>query len=322
MKKTNILLITIIAALLILPTTAAADYIVSQNDELILTGTAQGNPGTLKYYIFGTNYFKQGTVSVDDNHYTIKYKTDGLAAGDYIMIIQHPMYDKIFNVEVNDDGYTGLTAKVYVTNEDGTRSETPKTTSAINTRQNANAAYALIDLINLEYHDDTCTIQNITVTSPAIQITSMSGITAAGYDFTITGNTNLRPDTIVTIEITSTGFTATGKSETTTSSYISLTTKVIKGYNGTNYWTVTAHDPKLTPGDYLLTAKTANGQSDSVKFTVTDTLPQTPTLTTAPTEIQPAETPATQTTTPASPGFGIAALIALAATAVFTSRRQ
>ncbi|HJJ48285.1 MAG TPA: PGF-CTERM sorting domain-containing protein [Methanocorpusculum sp.] len=332
MNKLTIVLLAAAALLLSFSVPAAAvefdaEYTVSAGDELKITSEAQGNPGYLRYYVFGTNYFTQGKVSVDDAQYTIKLNTNGLSTGEYIMIIQHPMYDKLFNVQVTDSG-TGLTGKVFATTSDHKLSENPQQTSAIDTRQNANAAFALEKLINLEYHDDRCIKVKITVTSPALIISSAGGVVVEGDDFVISGATNLKPGTVVTVEIVSTVFSGVSKTGVSDSVYLPLEARVVKGYNGVNTWSVTAHNPHLAPGEYRINAVTPNdGPTDTGTFTViarsaapaqpaqTAQIIQTP----LPTQAAPVQT---ATAVPASPGFGIlACAAALGCAAAFLRRK-
>ena len=329
MKKFCMLLLALAALLILASCPAAADYTVSAGDELQISGVAQGDPGYLRYYVFGTNYFTQGKVSVDDAAYTIKLNTNGLSNGEYLIVIQHPMYDKLFNVQVDEEN--GLTGKVYATTADHKLASTPQQMSSINTRQNANAAYALVDLINLEYHDDACTVEKFTVTSPALMITSENNTVVEGSDFTISGTTNLKSGTLVTVEILSTAFSGVSKVDASDSVYLVLETHVTAGYNGVNYWSVTAHNPALAPGEYRITAVTPNdGPSDGGKFTVIEktAVPAVPAQTAqtaktaVPTQTPAAEQSAQATASPASPGFCLPALLAGLAAGAAVLRRQ
>ena len=79
-------------------TTSAA--VVASGDDITISGTAEGKPSSVTYYIFGTNYYESGTISVDDDStfekkITIKKTQD---AGQYYVVVEHPMENGVFDV--------------------------------------------------------------------------------------------------------------------------------------------------------------------------------------------------------------------------------
>ncbi len=82
-----------------LSATADSDT-VTQGDILTITGVAElpkENNGIL-YYIFGENYFSTNMASVTGTSYVLNIDTTNLANGQYFVVVQHPMYDRLFNI--------------------------------------------------------------------------------------------------------------------------------------------------------------------------------------------------------------------------------
>ena len=79
-------------------TTSAS--VVASGDDITISGTAEGKPPSVAYYIFGTNFYESGTISVDDDStfekkITIKKTQD---AGQYYVVVEHPMENGVFDV--------------------------------------------------------------------------------------------------------------------------------------------------------------------------------------------------------------------------------
>ena len=77
--------------------------VVAKGDKLVITGTAEGDPSTLELYIFGTNYFEDHSISVeDDGTYKKEVPIDSdRASGQYFVVIQHPMMNGEFDAKLN-----------------------------------------------------------------------------------------------------------------------------------------------------------------------------------------------------------------------------
>lgn len=311
MSKLKLILLISLTALIIFCGNVSA-YTVAQGEDAVFTCEAPGSPPHLCYYVFGTNYFSQGTASVDDDVCKIKIPTKNLQTGEYIVIIQHPMNDKLFNVQVVSEG-GGYTAKLYATQSDGTLSSNAKETSAIDTRQSANAAKSLCTLIDSEYIDDIYITESFTVGESYININSL-GSQIQGSKFSIGGTTNVEAGKTVTVEISSTEFGAVPKTGTSESTYLVKTTKVISGVNGLNGWMVEI-DENLAVDKYTVTASIENGPTTSGTFNIVKEV-QTFVPTTLP--ATPVQTPSPEPTK--SAGFGL--IIALSALgAVFSFRK-
>jgi len=100
---------------------------VARGDELKITGTAQGNPNNVQVWIFGKNFYGQfgtnnltaASASVEsDGSFEHKLKsseTTQLAAGQYFVVVQHPMGDDFgvkfdsVNGTISGDGINTVT---------------------------------------------------------------------------------------------------------------------------------------------------------------------------------------------------------------------
>jgi len=81
-------------------TAEAEANIIAKGETLKITGIAE-SAANVTYYVFGTNFFKTGVANVDatDSSYTIKVDTKGqMDAGQYFVVVQHPMYDKVYEI--------------------------------------------------------------------------------------------------------------------------------------------------------------------------------------------------------------------------------
>ena len=79
-------------------TTSAS--VVASGDEITISGTAEGKPSSVAYYIFGTNFYETGTISVDDDSTFEKKIRIGNTqdAGQYYVVVEHPMENGVFDV--------------------------------------------------------------------------------------------------------------------------------------------------------------------------------------------------------------------------------
>jgi PGF-CTERM protein len=304
-------------------TATAASSTVAKGDKIKITGTAEATD-SLKYYVFGTNLFKTDSITVnDDSTYSKKIDTTDYDAGQYYVIIQHPMENKVFNILGNNSNYniyqnyTGEPTNMTTGIADG------NTTVIFNARglQSANAADALKVALNNQYIDDQFVSLYFVVETPYMTLGNVADQTK-GSIFNVSGTTNVVSGEVVTVEVTSTAFVPGSKtSATSTSSYLVATTKVVAGTDGVNKWTVTFDTTGLDVDSYTVNAKiSTKNLATSTTFKVTEAAP-TKTATTTATATKTAT--ATTTPTPQSPGFGaFLALAGLGAVAVLVLRRN
>ncbi|MDV0444449.1 MEMAR_RS02690 family S-layer glycoprotein [Methanorbis rubei] len=298
--------------------------VVAQGDKLYVRGNAEGKPSNLKLFIFGPNYFADHTITVeDDGSYEKKLDIDSsLSSNQYFVVVQHPMYNGVFDAELvksADESYQYFQIKNTTT---GGSQQASFVVWGNNKLQGSQAADALTKMIDDANIDDIYTKLTFTVAAPWIRINN-PGDQAVGSKFTVKGTTNLAVGDQILVEVVSSSFTASDKSQTNMNSGVSQTTKVVAGEGADNAWSVDVDTTNWKLDQYTIKV---NGIEVDVTTTadfnlVEKVVTPTPTATSA----QPTTTtaPATTTATPSTPGFGaFIALAGLGAVALLVLRRN
>ena len=291
--------------------------IVAQGEKLEVTGTAE-SAGQVMYYIFGSNFFHNATqgVKASDSSFKIQVPIPTtMDAGQYFVVVQHPMYDGNFNIAPNylaaKKGIIALNTTADVTKEGG------ETLFDVYDRQTANAAEALCQALDTENIDDIYVKASFIVAAPTATMNPIPSEVAKGTKIVVSGTTNLAPGSVITVEMLSTAFTAVPKADVNAASFIALTTKVAD--DGT--WEVTFDTTGLNIDEYTITA-TAGQFVSTAKVNVVEKAPVTPEQPDTPVTPEQPEQPE-QPTEPETPGFGaLAALAGLGAVAVLLLRRE
>ncbi|HQD27344.1 MAG TPA: MEMAR_RS02690 family S-layer glycoprotein [Methanoculleus thermophilus] len=299
-------------------TATSSGAVVARGDDLTLTGTAQGDPDFVKVWIFGKNKQILGDSATveDDGSFEYELKggdTSNLAAGQYFVVIQHPMMNREFDINTNDTagwivgrGVSGF-APVYIRG-----------------LQASDAATALINALDSPNIDDTYVKLTFVVEEPNIWIDAI-GDKAAGSKFTITGTTNLAVGDTLNIEVTSAAFQPTSKSEASGFGSVAGTTEVKQG-DGANTWSFEVDGASFKPDQYIVKVESIETSTTSTAtFNVVEAVPTTQTtpVETTPVETTPVETQTTEPTPTQSPGFGaLLALAGLGAVAFLVLRRD
>ena len=296
--------------------------VVAKGDKLVITGTAEGDPNSLKLYIFGTNHFKDYSITVeDDGSYEkeIPIPSD-LASGQYFVVIQHPMMDGAFDAILSEGSKDRYFYIPNVGNPTGAQSSFfVEGTKRLTGSQAADSLTKMIDSANI---DDIYTKLTFTVSDPWIAIDG-PGDQAMGTTFTISGTTNLAVDDQISVEVTSSSFNAAEKTQNTGTSGVTVMTKVAAGDGVNNVWSVEVDSTNWELDEYIVNVDgleidvTATATFNLVEKTVTPTATATgatPTTTAT----------ATATTAPTqTPGFGaFVALAGLGAVALLVLRRN
>ena len=309
-----------------------APEIVVQGAEAEIKGTAEAT-STLAVYLFGTNYFNAATnadassrfgadylangvefIEVKKNAFTITLNeslTESLAAGQYFMVIQHPMYDKLFNIYATADN-------ISVAATEGNALAAGTALFDVKDRQKANAAQALCDELDAQKIDDMYVKLSFIVAAGTSTINPIPAEVAQGTKLTVSGSTNLGEGELVTVEMLSTAFAAVPKETVGSASFISLITKTDKDGN----WEVTFDTSNLNVDEYTVTAAVEGFGASTTKVNVVEKAPVTPEQPDTPVTPEQPEQPE-QPTEPTTPGFGaLAALAGLGAVAVLLLRRE
>jgi PGF-CTERM protein len=310
----------------------ASQSTVAQGDKIFITGTAEGQPSSVAIWILGKNFAQLATETVNSDS-TFKYEvkqevTKSLYSGQYFVVVQHPMMNNIFDIDIDatDTNYVidkgvivpGVTQATKLFKISGTGS-----------LQGSDAAEALVQGINQPYIDDTYTKLQFLIEQPVITITPI-GDKHVGDKFTITAQTNLAVDDEILVQVYSSSFKPTQKSQSGEFSGATGTVKVTKGDTGMNKILFDVDSSTFKPDEYIVTEdaviQEATGTAlfnvlegaapTAVPTAVVTTVP-TAVVTTVATTVPPTPTPTK------SPGYGaLIALIGLGAVAFIVVRRH
>ena len=315
---------------------------VAKGDKLYIRGTAEGNPTQgVAIWILGKNYWN-GEATNSDSMVTETVNDDGsfeyefgsgdtknLASGQYFVVVQHPMYNDEFNV------FTSGTNPTYVVEAPVVSAYDAAANSGYNSRfviwggdnklQGSDAAEALIEMIDSADIDDTYTKLTFLVEEPWIRINTV-GDHYVGDQFTISGTTNLAVDDDLIVEVTSSSFTATQKSQSGEFSGQSETVKVVAGTTY-NEWSMDVDASTFKADEYIVNVESIETSATATTtFNILTPGPSTATPTKTPTSGPVTASPTKTQTTPtetAAPGFGaLVALIGLGAVAALVLRKE
>jgi len=320
----------------------ASQSTVAKGDKLFITGTAEGDPSTVAIWIMGKNYATRETTSVNSDSsfkYEVKQEdTRSLTAGQYFVVVQHPMQNKEFDVALYSlDATVNANDRGFVYNRMLQGATTTTATKIFKllgagSLQGSDAAEALAEGINDANVDDTYTKLQFLVEVPTITIDTI-GDKHVGDKFTITAKTNLAVDDEILVQVYSSSFKPTMKSQSGEFSGASGTVKVTKGDSGYNKISFDVDSSTFKPDEYIVTEDAVLQEATGTAlFNVLETTVKTVAPTTAATAVQtPAQTAVPTTVATAaptaaptkSPGFGaLVALIGLGAVAFVVVRRH
>ena len=300
---------------------SAPEVIVQDTDAEFVINAEATNKG-IAYYIFGTNYFifnKKADADEDTtNQFTVKLDkatTKNMSAGQYFMVIQHPMYDTFFNIMANESTfYLNTTADASNANGDKLFS--------FDIRQTANAAQALCDNLDSQTIDDMYVKYSFFVVGEdeSFTISEIPSQVAKGSTFTVSGVSTSNAGDFVTVEMISTAFAAVPKETVGSASFIVLTTQIAD--DGT--WEVTFDTSDLNVDEYSLKVAVTTDGADktwkNVEINVVEAADKPDTPVTPPADDEPGQD---EPVAPETPGFGaLAALAGLGAVAVLLLRRE
>ena len=307
-----------------------APEVIVKGDDAEFIINAEAAEG-IAYYIFGTNFFYNATenTNVKDeenediaNQFKVTLNGEAVTAkmdaGQYFMVIQHPMYDKVFNI-------LSFNEAIYLNTTGEATGEAPSTELfKVDKRQTANAAQALCDALDSQNIDDMYVKYSFFVIGEdeSFTISEIPSQIAQGTTLTISGVSTSNAGDIVTVEMISTAFAAVPKETVGSAAFIAVTTTVAD--DGT--WEVTFDTSDLNVDEYSLKVAVTGSDDETstwknVKINVVEAAdePVTP-PTDEPGQDEPGQD---EPEAPATPGFGaLAALAGLGAVAVLLLRRE
>ena len=324
------LLLLLLCALLALPPVTAISLspgssfsnapTIANGDPVYIHGIATGHPRDgLQVWLFGNNYVKITTVSTNaDNSYEYELNaadTRSLAPGQYFVLVQHPMMNGQFDIY-----YDASTGKV-INRQLGTGTSIYQLTNA-GSLQSPDSANALMRAISSQNLDDTFATASFIVNPPDVFINPI-GNHKVGEQFTVSGSTNLAAGDTLMIEITSSSFKPTSKSQSGEFSGANGMVTVATGSGAFNTWSFPVDASTFKPDEYIVKVSgTTLDVTGSTLFNIveaTTTVPITPSpVITEQTSLPIITTvPTPQPTTQRSPVsvMGIFGAVALAACA-------
>jgi PGF-CTERM protein len=317
----------------------ASQSTVAQGDRIFITGTAEGQPQSVAIWIMGKNFANRDTETVNSDS-TFKYEvkqevTKSLYSGQYFVVVQHPMMNNVYDIDmcptnpvdqvyvcdfaVGASGGSGITGPVSVFKLKGSGA-----------LQGSDAAEALVTAINQPYIDDTYTKLQFLIEQPIITIVPI-GDKHVGDKFTINALTNLAVDDEILVQVYSSSFKPTQKSQSGEFSGATGTVKVTKGETGMNSIKFDVDSSTFKPDEYIVTEDaviqeaTGTALFNVLEGAAPTAAPTVVVVVVKPTEATPAPTPIpTPIPTPTkSPGYGaLIALIGLGAVAFIVVRRH
>ena len=311
----------------------ASQSVVAAGDKLYVRGTAQGQPTQgVAIWIMGKNFISYATQSVNADG-TFEYEvtegtTSNMAAGQYFVVVQHPMYNDRFDVFPDNPN-----SPMFVLGAYPVFGNQLFKVGGAGSLQGSDAAEALVQALNNPSVDDTYTKLQFLVEVPKITILPI-GDHQVGDKFTIQGTTNLAVDDQILVQVVSSSFTPTDKTQSGEFSGNTGTVKVVAGTQGFNTWSFPVDASSFKSDEYICQAEgiTVTGAQASTLFNVVEFTPTpnaTPTLppttvapvTTAPPTAPPTTVPTAKPTT--QPGFGaLIAVIGLGAVAFLVVRKH
>jgi len=230
----------------------ASASVVAKGDKLYIRGTAEGDPSKgIAIWILGKNKVLYATETVNDDmsfeHEIKGAETNTLYAGQYFVVVQHPMYNNEFDVYPDNPLEPQKILGAYPTRD----SEVFRIGGS-GALQGTDAAEALVKAIDSAMVDDIYTKMQFLVEEPKITINPI-GEQSVGSKFEITGTTNLMyDDNDLLIEVTSSSFKPTDKSQSGEFNGATGTVKVQQGTDGLNKWSFNVDASTFKPDEYIV----------------------------------------------------------------------
>jgi hypothetical protein len=225
----------------------ASQSIVAQGDRIFFTGVAEGlSRQKVQIWIFSNSFFLQDIIQTSSDAsfvYTLlPSQTKQLSPEQYFVVLQHPMYNNIFDI------YLDGSKKSILSDYPGTA--TPLfSIEGPGSLHGMEAAGALIEAINGPNIDDAYTKLMFLVESPVVRFDPI-GNKNIGDLFTITGSTNLAIDSEIQVEVYSTSYDPDIKNQSGKFYGATGIVKVTKGRAGLNQFSFDIDSSTFSPDKY------------------------------------------------------------------------
>ena len=197
-----------------------------------------------------------------------------MAAGQYFVVVQHPMYNEVFDVwpssPVAGDKNKDLVAGSYPV-----YGNTLFRLQGEGSLQGPDAAGALVQALNNPAIDDIYARLQFLVEVPHIAILPVDE-QQVGDRFTLAGTTNLAIDDTILVDVISSSFEPTTKTRGGEFGGVSGTVTVLKGTDGLNTWAFPVNAAAFRPdGSIVMVSGVTVGAQASTRFNVVGFNPAT-----------------------------------------------
>lgn len=253
--------------------------VVASGDSLYIRGIAAGQPEEgAAVWILGNNKFIYQNPGVNTDgtfeQEISRGETEKMAAGQYFAVVQHPMYNEIFDIWPSSS-VAGYNNKDLVVGSYPVSGNTLFRIQGDGSLQGPDGADALVKALNSPMVDDIYTKLQFVVEVPQITILPVDE-KQVGDQFTLAGTTNLAVNDTILVEVTSTSFKPTAKTVSGEFSGTSGTVTVRKGSGGLNRWSFPVNTATFRPDEYIVQVSgiTVNTQ-ESTLFNVVEFNPAT-----------------------------------------------
>jgi len=222
---------------------------IANGDPVYIRGIATGHPSNgLQVWLFGNNYMKISTISTNaDNSYEYELKpadTRTLSPGQYFVLVQHPMMNGQFDIT-----YNSATGSV-INRQLGTGTSIFQLTGS-GSLQTPAGANALMNAIASQNRDDTFATASFVVNPPTAFIDPV-GDRVVGDKFMVSGSTNIAVGDTLMVEITSSSFKPTSKTQGAEFSGATGTVTVVPGTGSLNRWSFPVDASTFRPDEYIV----------------------------------------------------------------------
>ena len=158
--------------------------IISNGVPLTVFGVAEGIPPYVQIWILGKNYYSKSIESINSSDASYRYEVPGevtgkLAGGQYFVVVQHPMQNNKFDIDVSGD---------YVRNLKLNNGTNLFRISGPGSLQGSDAADALIAAISDQETNDHTSSAHDTYTLVPFQITDTVSGASTGMGVTISAD--------------------------------------------------------------------------------------------------------------------------------------
>ncbi len=247
----------------------ASPSVVASGDELAIRGIAAGQPENgVGVWIFGRNYISYQAPGVNpDGTFDLelsKGQTRAMAAGQYFVVAQHPMYNEIFDVWPTSS-VAGFNNQDIVAGSYPVPGNTLFRIQGEGSLQGPDGADALVQALNNPGVDDIYAKLQFLVETPTITIYPAEGV-QVGDNITLAGTTNMAVGDTVLVEVTSSSFSPTTKMQSSRFSGTSGTVTVCKGADDLNRWSFPINTSSFLPDEYIVRVSgiTVNAQASTL----------------------------------------------------------